>query len=509
LEAGAKEINAPGFFRKSAGRLAALSLSALFFGYHFSIQIAKWKSFHYATFDYSNVAGFFEELLNGRHRFLDPTHIYGLLLSQFHFINLAIYAARPSPYTLMAISSASLALAIYLAFAASDALLKHSRWAIWFALAFALNPFFDVASLSGFRPAAPAVPAALGMFISWQKEKRSWFILSSIIFCSSQANLIVGALLLGLALWRWGAGRRQFGKTLTIIATAWLVLSMMIPFAVTTVFHLPPPAKITHLAAFGSSFSEIIRTVITRPGFVFQNIFYYQNITLVMMVLSFFLLPTFAPLWLIGAAPEFFYLVISTYGLCVIDPRTSWALNLSHPLFSFVSTGFLSVLPFLFITMIQGAARARDRWGERFSRFSKGTIEAAFVVMIFAMHYFLTPVDFGPVPLARGADSQSLRVTERDIKRTQILGTLDSEKSYLMDFPFFFWAYNIPNRRLIVSDQSLKDRFDYVLLDLQSSCRLIPKTDCDLLHDQLLAAPEYEIVFDNDGLIMMRRKADD
>lgn len=489
------------------GWLGAIALTAVFFGVNLYLQIAKWQSFHVTAFDYANLTAILDEILNLKFRFLDPTHIYGAALSQVYVAYVLIYAIAPSVYTPMVWTAALFASTIALTYVAGRTLFSRSRWPLVFAFLIAVNPVLIVSSLAGFRQNATVLPAVLLAFVAYQQRRRVWFIAAVALVCASQANIIPGMLLLGLWLW-WRGPERLFGRAMAGVAALWLVANVAIVAVVFAATGIAPPDSMGHLGELGGTPSGVLRTLLTDPAQVLTHVFYTKNVTLLLPLLALLGLPLLAPVWLLAALPEFAYMALSTFGYVNTEARTSWAVSLGHPVFSFFNTGMIIVLPFCIIAALQGAVRVRDWWAAR--RPPGPWINNATVVVVVAlglvMLRYLTPTAFGPVPLAKGADFADVRVTAHHRLLRSTLDELDPARRYLMQFGFYFYAPHIPHRTLLNEQFNREQDFDFVLLDRHDPCPITSRDACRRLRAELLGDARYEVERETDGIVILRKK---
>lgn len=492
-----------------AGWAIALLLATAFFVVNLWLQIGKWNAFHIADFDIGNAASLLREVCNGQFRFLDPGHLYGPLLSQFYLLYLLLFFMAPSHITLMVVMSAAFAAAIVLTYAAGRTVFQGTRWPLLFTFAVAANPLFWLLSLSGFRQSAPVLPAVLGLFIAWRRGHKGWFVACAVLAAAAQANVALALAPLGVALLR--RDRVKFyGRTLLATAGGFLALNFALLFLARYLSGIEPPEGMFHLIAFGRSPGEALRTMFVRPGLVLENIFYYKNLTLLLFVVTFLSLPLLAPLWLTGAAFELVYMALSTRGLTELAPRTAWAVNLDHRIFSFFNTGMITVLPFFIVAALLGAGRL-GLWARKNSAFFAGKSGGALIAVLFVaatalLHFYLTPNDYGPVPGARGADWSAVQADEHDRLREHRLQTLAGEYTYLMQFSFYFHAYHISQRTLLTAEKAAQITFDYVLLDTRGDCPIVGLETCAKLWRQLPADPRYRVAWEEDGIILLCRK---
>lgn len=454
------------------GWSAAILLSFLFFGTHLWLQIAKWTSLHPACFDYTNVIDVLRAMLSGRVLDLEPTHLYGLVFSQAYYFYVIPFTIFSSPITLMVLNSLMFASGIFLVYWAGRTIWKSPWLPLMFSFSLLFSPILAVSSLSGFRPAALIIPAALGSFIAWQKKRKGWFALCIACACAAQANIIIGVLCLGLVL-HWRERTSPFGRLALLVGAGWIVLIAVSILAVGKLSGVHPPTEVGHLAGFGNSFSEMVMTIIGRPGFALKNLFYWKNLTLLLFIVSLAGLPLIRPIWLAGALPETFYVALSTLSLTSVDPRTSWATNMNDPWFSFFNSGFITMLPFFYIAGLEGTDRFLRLLRRRFPNFwTRGRTVVGvslFLAGTLSIHYWFTPGNFGPVPLSKDADFSAIQARPHHRAAHEFLARLDKDHFYLMDHSLYFAYTGAADHRLLTDRTSLDDTVDYVLLNMEDA----------------------------------------
>jgi len=491
------------------GLLIVVLLACLFFGFVFWVQIAKWRSFHYACFDYSNVAGILEETANGHFRFQDPTHIYSQILAPIFLPYFLLYLLHRGPETLMAATAFFFATGIVMIYLAARRVFRDVWVPLLFSISLMLNPIYDVASLSGFRLAATVIPGAIGAFLAHRARRKGWFIACVALMCASQINIVPCVFVLGLAMWLADRDDR-YARLTMIFSAVWFVATLAAVAIFSRATGIPFPAKITHFAAFGGSAGEIARTLFTRPGFVLSQLFYRQNLTLLLCFVPLLGLPLAGPVWLAAALPELGYIALSTYGHTQLDPRTSWATHLHDPWFSFFTTGFATIMPFVYLAAIPGAQRVGVWLSKRWTRLWRPTTRwigiTAFLLLTLFIHYEFTPGDYGPVPLTRHARFADIEVTAHDRLAREMLASLDRSKMYLMPDLYYFLAYDFPVRYQLRETEDFNRPFDYLIFDEKIPCPQMGDVVCRQKLQQALADPRFEVVRQMDGLYLLARK---
>jgi Predicted membrane protein (DUF2079) len=489
------------------GWIGALALSLAFFGFNLWLQVAKWQSFHYASFDYANVVSILEESWHLRFQYLDPTHVYGAALSQVYLIYLAAFRLVPSPYTLMVLVAAFFSTTIFATYIAARTVFDRPLWPLILAWVVAVNPFFIVASLAGFRQNMPILAAMPFAFWAYQRKRPRLFVAAILVAAASQANIIPGLILLGAGLLRWGD--RRFAKLLLLAAGAWLLVNVAIVLGVVFGLGIPPPAKLTHLNSFGEGIGGFLGTLTRDPGAIWTDLVVGDNLTLLLLPLSFLLVPLLAPLWLVAAAPEFIYMALSTHGLTALDERTRWAVDLPHPWFSFFNTGMVLALPFLILGLINGSVRLRDAWLRRRppSRRAEAAAAALVLVASFVFLRYLTPTAYGPFPLVRGADFSEVAVTEHDRVVSHTIRQMPPNLSYMMQYGFYFYSTRTPRRLLLNEDNYRWHEFDKILYDTNGECPTIGRAACEALWKRLPNDERYIETYARDGVHVLTHRS--
>jgi len=500
------QSSSTGKFQPPIDTVLAWTVTVVFFAVHLYLQIAKWHVFHPACFDYANVYDVLHSLLTGRVYQMEPTHLFGLVFSQTYFFFAPLFALVPSVYTLMVINSFVFSAGIILAYYAAREVFQRSWIPLLFTVSLALNPFYTISALSGFRPMALIVPAVFASFLAWRRKKKVVFVLVLALMCTAQLNILFGIFFLGFALW-WRDRKPFFGLTSMAMSALWILASLIAAIIVTRQSGTAPPADIGHLIAYGSSFSEIFHTLLTRPGFVLKNIFYWKNLTIVFFFLTVAALPLLRPTWIAGAVPELIYIVLSTYGFTQIDSRTRWAVNLDDPLFSFFNTGLITVLPFLYVAAFEGLERLLN-WVKtkkpllltaRYRRI--GII--GFLLFSCVIHYAFSPPDYGPVAGAKSADFSVLEQQPHHDQMRFVIANLKRDAFYLMDFSFFFYTVDFPRQRLLNAESPLDDTYDYIVLNRADPNPMLTPEQRKHIEETLMTLPYRTVWKSTDGKIVI------
>ncbi len=360
-----------------------------------------------------------------------------------------------------------------------------SEWAAaGFALAYLLHPATQWLVLDDFHPVALATPLLLWGFWFLDSDRLVAFAVVAGLACltKEQIGLVVAAMGLWYAL---RPGRRRVGVA---IAVAGALVSLVAVAVV--VPHFAPgggsPFE-SRYDAVGGSPGGIARTAVTDPGTFIGELASGRDVGyLARLILPLLGLPLLAPLAALTAAPELLLNLLS-------GTRTQTSVHFHYT---------AGALPGLFVAAVLGAARLRRRfaWANR--------PEGRAVVV----STLLAGVLLGPLPVWRdvplGSDlaarehvvGHHARVAARAIalippgapvSATNTLGAHLSERRRVFSFPVLAEASWVAVDR---QRPSYRDRAD------------APRPFARA-YAALRAGGRYRIVFDEDGIVVLRLRA--
>jgi uncharacterized membrane protein len=433
------------------------------------------RAFETGRFDLGNMTQAVWSTVEGRP--LDVTELGGDQISRlgahvdpFLVLFAPLWFVWPSPTMLLVVQAAAIALGALPIFWLGR---KHlgSEWAgVLCGLAYLVYPAVQWLALDEFHPVALACPL-LAYAFWYLDEDRLWaFVPFGILaaLTKEEIPLIVGALGIWYAI---AKGRRVAGTVIAIAgaATTALWLGIVMP-------HFregAEPAFYGRYNAVGGSPAGIVETAVTDPLALAEALTHRRDLLyLVELGLPLAGLFLLAPLALIAAVPELLANLLSS-----VSNQTSIRFHYTAP-----------ITPFLFAAAILGAAQFRRRR------------EVAAAILAFSL---VAGIAIGPLragELAPERRSTHDRVAEQavalippdaPVSSTNGLGGHLSERRRIHSFP-------------VVRDS------EWVAVDLKRASYLDRRSDpatAAVPLAELLRSGSWSKVFDEDGIIVLRRTA--
>jgi uncharacterized membrane protein len=361
-----------------------------------------------------------------------------------------------------------------------------SDWAAaGFGLAYLLHPATQWLVLDDFHPVALATPLLLWGFWFLDSDRLVAFGLVAALACltKEQIGLVVAVMGLWYAL---RPGRRRAGVAIAVAGTVVSLLAVAV-----VVPHFAPgggsPFE-SRYDAVGGSPGGIAKTTLTDPGAVVDALTSGRDLGYVArLIVPLLGLPLLAPLAALTAAPELLLNLLS-------GTRTQTSIHFHYT---------AGALPGLFVAAVLGAARLRRRfaWANR--------PEGRAVVV----STFLAGVLLGPLPVWRsvpfGSDlatrehivghharvaARAIAVIPADapVSATNTLGAHLSERRRIFSFPVLG-----DSTWVAVDEQrpSYRDRADAPVL-------------FERAFGALRAGGRYRVVFDEDGIVVLRLRGE-
>ena len=210
-----------------------------------------------------------------------PNHL-GVHMSPFLFLLVPFYAIFPSPYFLLIIQTAALALAAVPLYFFAKKVFGRERLAKAFVLSYLFNPALHSVSLFDFHASAFFIPLALTAFYFWVERKFVWAGFWLVLAALTQedaavmAAAIAGYWLLAALIRReggkfkfsWGGPSRKSLILLFFLGLYfWLAVKWLMPAWGGGLLRLD---RYSHL---GGAVGEIIKNLFTNPGLFWATIF--------------------------------------------------------------------------------------------------------------------------------------------------------------------------------------------------------------------------------------------
>jgi uncharacterized membrane protein len=385
----------------------------------------------------------------------------------------------PSPHLLLVVQACAVALGAIPVFLLARKHLASSRAALGFALAYLLYPATGWLTLNEFHPVALATPLLLFAFWYLDEDRLLAFALFAIAAasCKEEIALVVA----GFGIW-YALARRRWaaGTAIAFVGAAWAAVAIAI-----VIPHYNAGAESDFYGRYsevGGSAGGILRTAITHPLRIAEAALSGRDLHyLLQLVTPLAALCLLAPLVLVAALPELAINLLSS-------TTTQTSIHFHYT---------AGLIPPLVIAAIFGAKRL-SRW----------TLPVAFVIVVAALvgNYRLGPIPgWRHLPGGQTFQATAARVTVHDrvadralrlipgdavVSATNTLGGHLSARGRVLSFPF------IEDSQWIAADETQPGYAD----------RYAPTPTATQLA-ALRRNPEWRLVFEEDGILVFRRRS--
>ncbi|MFP5450987.1 MAG: DUF2079 domain-containing protein [Thermoleophilia bacterium] len=363
--------------------------------------------------------------------------------------------------------------------------LGDARLGVAAAAVYLLYPPLQWATVAEFHPVTLAAPLLL--FCIWFAQERRWLWLAVFAVAAALTKEQVGLALAVLGLWLFVSGARRAGAVLAGASLAWVALCMTV---IIPHFNRGEPSEfIGRYSHLGDGPAGVVGTVLTRPWVVVETVAEPGRLAYLAALLAPLLfLPLAAPLLAAAALPEL--------GLNLL---AEW-----YPQYSFRYHYVAVIVPFFVAASLLGLARLRPR----LERFAPGSLRgpmAAWVVWVALAGVVLGPLPWwSHVPL--GSDDRAAQYAPDAHARTLARAVALIPDGEAVSAGNLIGAHVSARRRILFFPQI--DDARWVIVD-----RLRPFVFGAIapnVHEARVAAlrddPRFEIVFEEDGVIVARRR---
>jgi uncharacterized membrane protein len=385
----------------------------------------------------------------------------------------------PSPHLLLVVQACVVALGAIPVFLLARKHLGSSRAALGFGLAYLLYPATGWLTLNEFHPVALATPLLLFAFWYLDEDRLLPFALFAIAAAASKEEIAL--VVAGFGIWYALAHRRWVaGTAIACAGAAWaaIAIAVVIP-------HFNAGAESDFYGRYsevGGSAGGILKTALTHPLRIAEAAFSARDLHyLLELVAPLAALCLLAPLVLVAALPELAINLLSS-------TTTQTSIHFHYT---------AGLIPPFVIAATFGAKRM-SRWAF--------PVAAAIVVAALVGNYRLGPIPgWRHVPGGQTFQATAARVTVHDhiadralrlipgnavVSATNTLGAHLSARARVLSFPF------IQDSKWIAADETqpgYADRYAPIPTATQLAA--------------LRRNPEWQLVFEEDGILVFRRKA--
>jgi len=384
----------------------------------------------------------------------------------------------PSPHMLLVVQACVVAVGAIPVFLLARKQLESSRAALGFGLAYLLYPATGWLTLNEFHPVALATPLLLFAFWYLDEDRLLPFALFAIAAatCKEEIALVVA----GFGIWYALAhGRWVAGAAIAGVGAVWaaVAIAVVIP-------HFNAGAESDFYGRYselGGSAGGILKTALTHPLRIAEAAFSARDLHyLLELVAPLAALCLLAPLVLVAALPELAINLLSS-------TTTKTSIHFHYT---------AGLIPPLVIAAIFGAKRL-SRWAF--------PVAAAIVVAALVGNYRLGPIPgWRHLPGGQTFQATAARVTVHDhiadralrlipgdavVSATNTLGAHLSARTRVLSFPF------IQDSKWIAADETqpgYADRYAPIPTATQLAA--------------LRRNPEWQLVFEEDGILIFRRR---
>ncbi|MEJ7566998.1 MAG: DUF2079 domain-containing protein [Gaiellaceae bacterium] len=467
----------------------ALWASAAAFAAGFgSLSVLRHLAFNTGRFDLGNMVQAVWATAHGD--VLSVTDLRGDQISRLgaHFDPiLAVFAPLwwlwPDPTMLLVVQAIAIALGAWPVFLLARKHLGSERAGLGFGLAYLLYPPTQWLALNEFHAVALATPLLLFGFWFLDEDRLVAFAVVAGLACLTKEHIPLAVAALGV----WYAlarGRRRAGAVIAAAgtATAAVAIGIVVPrFAPSG----SSPFEGRYRAVGGSPLG-IVETAFTDPLRLLEQALGGHGVPyLLELLLPLLALPLLAPLAALTALPELAANLLSS-------TRTQTSIHFHYA---------AAAIPGLMVASVLGAARLRNRLGSG----RVGSLVTAVVVAGVASNYVLGAIPvWRAFPGGESLGSREHRVTAHDrvaeralrlipddavVSATNSLGGHLSERRRVLSFPVFDGA------EWIAADETRPGYAD----------RIAPLATTERLR-RLRLDRRWRIVFDEDGIVLFRRR---
>lgn len=351
---------------------------------------------------------------------------------------------------------------------------KHPKLAIWFLLAFYLNPVLHQVALFELRRVTLAMPFLALMLYGLYKDRRGLMLVGMLLalLCKEDLGLIVAMVGLYLLVfkrdWKWGLPITVFGLAWSLAMLLWVIPS----------FSVRNYPQIRYFNSWGDSFPDIVLNVLTHPLQVLQVMIDQDSLRAFWRALLplAIVLPFLAADYLILFVPLLALMLIS-------NVRDMHALQRWY---------MAPILPILFAAV----AVAIGRLPERYARWSVvGLLVATLAGFVL----------YSRAPLGGRFEPYRYELTERDDLVWEIVEAIPDEATVAAQVAFSTQLAHREHIYVYPWFRIGQENMDYFLMARNYDSYPIPSAELDWEINNLVANPDYVVEREADGIYLIRQ----
>ena len=421
------------------------------------LSVGRYRSYNAGMLDLGNMSQAVWSATQGRP--LECTYGDGTLSRLAHHVELIyfllapLYAAFPSPITLLVLQAVLYASGSFPLFLFAHRRLQHKWAARLIVLSYLLYPAALTSVLFDFHGDTLAMPLLLFAFEALDRHSVRCYAVWLVLALACKFYVSVPVVVYGLVL--YASGKRRVGTLTAIAGGLWFVIVFLVirPHFAPDV-HVPPEA--TTLGYLGVYFGRV-RELFTTPGMLVPRL-----LTAFIVFAPGVWLCRYALKWLVPAV------AVGLPALATAGLVAAYDYRFHH---------YALVVPFVLLSSIEGAAYLRQR---KCRHWLLDVGMQAAIVVLFATIFVDTPLSpfYWASPPGWGRDAWAYGVTARDAVKDQWLK--DNVPDAVPTMASFFLAPHLASRSVLFMPQirdepgqpageDLLDRrlgaIDYVVLD--------------------------------------------
>jgi uncharacterized membrane protein len=460
----------------------------------------KLQNYDITSHDVINLLYMWGELVDFYKGRIDNPNIAGLITAPLYNIVILFYAMHKSVVWALSYTVLPSSLAILACYVLSQSVLKDHLWSVLFALSLSFHPIMNVVTLIGLRESPLFMFFFFMEILAVHKRRHRLFVVFLILANLSRINANLINILLGAVL--IASGRKKYGRTAIGVSLVTVMLGVGALFLATHLTGHPLTSEMIHLDKYGNTIFDAMRTIMTNPEIVLQNIWIAGNGLNLLHFAPLLLFPLLAPIYLIPGIAE----LVFTLGTTRSYWDTVWMTNLRHALGlkAFYHNNMSFVLPGVYVSAIYGVKRIL-KW-KKYGRASGIVLATIFAVVNGAYHFWGSSLFGGPVPLAKGFNLKYY-------KKSEHAGFIDRAWALVPDDGRVKVKENLMGREAVRVERIYHLHFEYrgveyeyILADLYSFCYMFSRQDYISKLERLLKRPDLNVVYFEDGVILMKKE---
>lgn len=472
-------------FIKKYWREIIITLAIIVYVFYFTLSsFVRYDNFYAGRFDLGNMSQTVWNTTEGRiFQLTDPngTEIISRLAfhADFFLILLApLYKLWSDPKLLLFIQSIILGLGAIFVFQIANKVLKNKTIALFFAIAYLLNPSVGYTNLYDFHSVTLAITFLLGAFFFVLQRNYKWFIVFSFLAGITKENIwiIISFFGLYILIKEKNLPKKLFGLLISVVCV--FIFYYLVWIAI-------PQARggnhfaLSYYSDFGDTPTNIIKNVLLSPQKIVDIMLEKDRVTYIYQLFSpLGFLPLAYPLFLLFALPDFSIALLSNNS------------QLRQIYYHYTA----AITPFLFIAAIFGVRNVK-KWYPK-------TYPFTIYYLLFATLY--AAYAFGPLP---GAKNPSIVMFTDPPKNkeviTKYLSTIEQSKSVAATNNL---GANLTHREKLYTIPTGMYEADIIIFLLNDSSAQPSLSAQIAMSEELKKKPDYKLIFEKDDFVVFEKK---